>query len=107
MLNLKNVELICIDGRTEESWLDASVKALLHSCNDIEFNSVKLISPIDPKKHTGYKHYEMPAINAIEEYSKFMIKDFYKYIESEFCLLVQWDGFIINPQLWDNDFFKL
>jgi Protein of unknown function (DUF5672)/SEC-C motif len=30
----------------------------------------------------------------------------YKYVDTEFCLIAQADGFIINPSSWDNKFLE-
>lgn len=47
MLKLPNVTLISFDGKSnEESGLQPTIQALIHSCKEIEFGSVKLISYI-------------------------------------------------------------
>jgi hypothetical protein len=35
-----------------------------------------------------------------------MIKELYKYVESEYVLIIQHDGFILNPWVWSNEFLK-
>lgn len=39
-------------------------------------------------------------------YSHFCLKELPKYIETDFCLIVQHDGFIINPEMWTDEFMK-
>ncbi|RJQ19460.1 MAG: hypothetical protein C4560_06075, partial [Nitrospiraceae bacterium] len=48
----------------------------------------------------------IPAISAKEEYSRFVIKELVKYIDTDFVLMVQYDGFILNPDAWTDEFQK-
>jgi hypothetical protein len=43
-------------------------------------------------------------IKSIEEYSYFIIKEAYKYVNTKYVLIIQCDGFILNPSGWRNDF---
>ena len=45
-------------------------------------------------------------INNLTDYNKFFVEDFDKYIDTDFVLTVQSDGFIINPHLWNNKFLE-
>ena len=36
----------------------------------------------------------------------FMLKQIKQYIDTDFCLSVHDDGFVINPQLWQDEFLK-
>lgn len=40
------------------------------------------------------------------KYAQFCINELTKYIKSDYCLIIQWDGFIINSELWTNDFLN-
>ena len=33
------------------------------------------------------------------------MQEIYKYINDDYCLVIQWDGFVINPNCWNNIFF--
>lgn len=37
-------------------------------------------------------------------YSRFCVERLADYVETDFCLCVQLDGFILNPSLWDEEF---
>ncbi|MEY3403813.1 MAG: hypothetical protein RLZZ86_3435, partial [Cyanobacteriota bacterium] len=43
---------------------------------------------------------------SLVEYSRFIIKELNSFIDTEFCLVTQGDGFIINPQLWSEEFLN-
>tara|TARA_A100001011_G_scaffold400721_1_gene517967 strand:- start:4450 stop:5154 length:705 start_codon:yes stop_codon:yes gene_type:complete len=45
-------------------------------------------------------------INSIKDYSIFIIYSLYKYIKTSHILIVQWDGYIINPKKWDPKFLN-
>lgn len=45
-------------------------------------------------------------INSIKEYSNFIIYSLHKYIKTSHILIVQWDGFVINPSKWDFNFLN-
>jgi len=46
-----------------------------------------------------------PLFNS-EEYNKFVLTELHKYIDTDFIILSQWDGFILNLDAWLVDFLK-
>ena len=36
----------------------------------------------------------------LEGYSEFVIRELHKYVDTSHCLLVQWDGYVLNPKSW-------
>ncbi|MBP7496983.1 MAG: hypothetical protein KA792_04895 [Bacteroidales bacterium] len=103
MLNLNNITLTIIDGINPP---DLCLKTLLYCSKDIKFHAIKLFSFAKPS--TKLKNIEFIKINKLNlaQYNEFILRELYKYIYSDFCLLVQTDGFIINPHLWNYDFLK-
>jgi tetratricopeptide (TPR) repeat protein len=49
---------------------------------------------------------KIPPIRSRQEYSMFVLHELHRYINSDFVLLVQWDGYIINPNAWTNEFLN-
>ena len=45
-----------------------------------------------------------PKINSRQAYSKFILQELYKQVYTDFVLIVQWDGYIINPDAWNDQF---
>ncbi len=41
---------------------------------------------------------------SIEDYSYFMIKELNKYVDTKYVLIIQHDGFILNPLAWSEKF---
>ena len=100
----ENVELMCVDGRNEMDKVIMSAKALSYSCKGISFKSVKLLSNFCPSNFVG-EFIKIPNLT-LEEYNRFMIKELFKYVSASYVLLVQWDGFVLRPHFWDNEFLN-
>jgi len=98
----KDVTLVCVDGSDSE----ASLKALNFSNRNILFENVKLISTSRPVSDLGMVEYhEIPGMTW-NGYNDFVCNKLNDYIETNFCITIQTDGFITNPHLWNDDFFK-
>ena len=41
-----------------------------------------------------------------EAYGGFILKDLIRYVDSDFVLVAQWDGYVIDPGAWDDDFLR-
>jgi hypothetical protein len=99
-INLDNITLISV---CHNKYLNKTIKAAKHCSEYINFNCIKILSNtniiID-----GIQIIQIPNIDSLEKYNSFIISELYKYINTEFCINFQWDGFIINPLLWKNEF---
>lgn len=99
ILHLKDVTLIGADCY-EVSRLH---KAFKKSMRDIIFGDVVLLS----SQHVNEKYfYEIPPIKSKEEYSKFIIQKLNSYVQTKFALIVQFDGYVVNPKAWRPSFLK-
>lgn len=96
---LSNVTLIGIDCVNVERLMLA-----MDICEkEIEFGAVKLLTSLptnDPRK------VEISPIKSIEAYSDFCVRELENYVDTDFVLIVQYDGFILNPQSWNDEFLK-
>jgi hypothetical protein len=98
----KKVELVCVDGRSDIEKIQLSAKALNFSSKNIKFSKIKLFSTYCP---TFFDETYIYIKNlSMIEYNDFLINSLVNYIESDYVLLVQWDGFVLRPELW-NDIF--
>lgn len=80
-----------------------AIYALDKSCKDIEFGDTIILTSIpsnDPRIII------IPPLTSKEEYSEFVIKNLHKYIKTEFALIVQHDGYVVNALAWDNEFLN-
>lgn len=40
------------------------------------------------------------------DYSNFVLKDLFQHVQTEHCLIVQWDGFVLNAEAWRPEFLS-
>lgn len=105
-LQLPDVTLCCVDTRSTDLALEAMLKCMAKA----QFGDVVLIGPpkwdqVNALPNT-VRYVEISPLNGIDAYSTFLIKELGKYITTSHVLIVQWDGFILNPQYWQNDFLS-
>jgi len=100
-LNLKDVTLFCLDTAN----IEKSINAIDICTYYANFYDIKFLT----NKDVNYKYALVNKnlkIKSVKDYSKFIIKDLNNYIESKYVLIVQWDGFILNPKAWTDDFLQ-
>jgi len=104
MLILDNVTLIGIDGRNDQEIYNLLIKIADYSSKDINFNKIKILTGTDNKSE---KYNTLKVnINGISEYSKFCMGKLTEYVDTDYCILYQIDGFILHPNLWDDNFLN-
>lgn len=104
-LDLSRVTAVCIDGRPFDRARNEQYRMILDWMNStINFAEVKLLMPEDPQI-AGSKHVKTEEINSLTDYSNFCLRELYKHVDTEYCLVFQEDGFVINPELWKSEFF--
>ena len=102
MIPLEKVTIISINGRDPEN----SVKAINYSSRRIKFAKKILVTTSDKaQKYDDIEVFEYDIKNR-DVYSYFCIKELYKYIDTDFCLIVQPDGFVVNPFMWCESFLE-
>ena len=98
-LYLPNVTLAIADCINKQEATDVLEICLSYS----DFGDVKFLTDMDVQ--SPYK-VKIPHIGSYSDYSRFMIHDLNDYISTDFVLVVQWDGFILNPEAWSDEFFN-
>lgn len=103
MLKLNNVTLLAL-GSTE---IQENLMSLKYSMKNISFGAVKFISHEEPKNMPSKIKYEkfvgFDKIN-YEEFSYYCIYNLIEHVDTEFMLMIHPDGFVINPESWNNEF---
>lgn len=102
MLDLNNVTLVTIDGVGNTP--DA-LKALKYSCNSIKYGEVLYFSTKNWSNNNFYKFVEIPKLT-YDEYNKFCLVTLCDYIETDYVLIVQDDGFVVNPNKWSKNYLN-
>lgn len=101
-MNLKDITLVSFCGNSK--FLIDIIKAAKICMQKIKFGDVKILS----NTHVAVKDINVIKIRNLDklEYCKFSMYDLPSFINTEYCLTFQGDGFIINPELWTNDFLN-
>jgi len=94
--NLSTTTLIIVDCLD----LKRAIRVLEHCKGQCDFAEVKLLTSLE----TDYEHaVKITPINSLIHYSVFCLKELYKYVDTKHMLVVQHDGWIINPQSWNPE----
>jgi hypothetical protein len=105
-LKLPQVTLACIEGTDSENSINNAIDALRISAYNIDFKEILIISPtVHVKLPKNIQHVKINKLTW-NEYNQFVISELYKYINTEYCILIQTDGFIINSNIWSDEFLN-
>lgn len=99
-LNLPQVSLLCVETRRH----DLAIAAMQRCCRQITFACCRLLSPTAPELPKGIEHASIPAFSGIDGYSDFMVHHLGDYFTSDYVLVVQWDGFVLDAGSWNPTF---
>src|SRR5215469_2002715 len=84
--------------------LDQAHAVLLHCAGCAEFGAVKMLAPMRPVRTDPRVEYvDIPDID-LYGYNRFMVESLGAHVGTGHCLIVQSDGFILNPVRWDDRF---
>lgn len=111
MINLPEVTLFAFDTSSK---IDETIKALYTSMNGINYGSVKFVTS---KKYVEkYKNElindgiiveeQKIEVDSYEKYGYYWIYKIGEHIETTHCLNVQYDGFVLFPEKWDNSWLE-
>ena len=105
-MHLSNVTLCCIDNQYPSLGFDG----LLFSTQNSAFGEVLFFtrSGFNPPQHsiTNLKVIAIDQILGLTTYSEFILKELNQYIQTSHVLIIQWDGFITHPNLWQERFLE-
>jgi hypothetical protein len=82
---------------------DLTVRAMKECLRHCSFADVVLIS--DRPVEAPFRVELMPPFGHGSEYAPFVCRNLTKYTPSAFNLLVQYDGYVVDPSAWDARFF--
>ena len=99
MLDLPKVTLLIVDCLNVER-----AEEVINKCTKgIKFGAIKLLT--DKPTNSPYK-VKIGSIKNLTEYSRFMIKECWKYVPTDYMQIVQHDGWILNPDKWEEDWYR-
>lgn len=100
-LQLPNVTLIAMTSvRVPET-----IKAMQYSMKGVDFADAVLIThrrPLFLPKEIRYAHID--KLRKIDDFNYDAVYRMGSYVNTDFALLVHYDGFVVNPQAWQDRF---
>ena len=86
--------------------IDPTHAAILRCVDQIKFGAVKMLSAAPPTKPDPRVQYvDIPPLDFIG-YSRFIVEQLDAHIETDHCLIVQADGFILDAARWRPEFLE-
>ena len=106
-----DVTLICVDTVDLNRGIDT-----LRKCSSVKFRHVNLISslkiaPLPPDINATFVEIPASLLAPCDplfrpHYSNFCIRELCKYFSTSHCLIVQHDGWVVNPAAWRDEWLE-
>jgi tetratricopeptide (TPR) repeat protein len=102
MLDLAGVTLCCIDTANHA----LALRALERSRASVRFGRTIFVTTPRPDLAipAGMDVVEIAPLASRDDYSRFVLKSLLPYVATAHVLLIQWDGYVVNPEAWDDGF---
>jgi tetratricopeptide (TPR) repeat protein len=101
MRELPGVTLCCVDTANPA----LALSALRRSMSGIRFARTLWLTD-RPQAAQDIEVRIIAPLASREAYSRFVLKTLGEYVETAHVLLIQWDGFVVNPEAWRNEFLS-
>ncbi len=102
ILQLPDVTLIAVTAVN----IDETHFALQHCLQAVEFGAVKLLCPELPSTpDPRVKYQRIPPIK-LDGYNRILLRLLHTQFDTRHCLIVQADGYILNPERWRQEFLE-
>jgi len=99
-LKLPNVTLIAVAGNKQAE----TVASMYKSMAKVDFGACVLITNIDLKA-SGIDVINVGGLEDWHQYNRFIIKELYKYFVTDYCLICQWDSWVLDADQWSDEFY--
>ena len=87
------VTLVAIDTGPKAKLTE---RAIIECEKVATYDAIKFLTNNTELKHA----ISIPKFDGLGGYSEFVIKHLHSYVETSHCLLVQWDGYVLNTASW-------
>ena len=102
-IQLPNVTLVAPSGKN----IPETIEAIKKCCEKIDFAYVKLIAPEKTEDCPEYIILDKcDEMDTYFNYNNYVFRNLYNHIETSHCLVIQYDSWIIHPELWNDDWLQ-
>ena len=105
MRELNTVTLACVDTVNHA----LALRALERSQRDLRFARALFLSdriPDGTPVPAGVEWERIARLQSRDDYSRFVLKSLLRHVETQHVLLIQWDGYVVNPDAFDAAFLE-
>lgn len=104
MKKINNATIVSICHKDK---LKKTVRAMEYSLGQIDFDKKIIIT----EQNSNYQHDEIEIKELdgkidLVRYNRICIEQLNSFIHTDFCLLIQWDGFILDGERWKDEFLQ-
>jgi len=100
-MHLNDVTLCAVDCVTPVLAADA----LQRSSTGLTFGDVFLLTDTTTAVDVPIK--PIPSLRSRGAYSSFVLRNLVEFVRTSHVLIIQWDGFVLDPQRWTRDFLRV
>ena len=84
--------------------VQATVEALHLSLDQVDFAQALLLTDASCDVGADVRLVPIERLHSAFDYSRFVLRQLADHIDTKHCLLVQWDGFVLDASAWDPKF---
>lgn len=98
---MKKLTIVAVTSRNFEltnQAIDRTLKCLNFECEVVIVSHCKF--------RDNCTFYEVSEIDSIEEYNRIVLKELGFFVHTDYCLVVQYDGFAVDSSQWSDDFLN-
>jgi tetratricopeptide (TPR) repeat protein len=99
-VTIPRTTLCCVDC----SQYDLAAYALRRSLQACRFEQALFFTDRQIEVE-GVRTIPIGSIVSTEDYSRFMVKELDRHIDTDFVLVIQYDGFVLDASRWSDEFF--
>ena len=103
MLQLPGVTLVCADTANH----GLALRAIAKSLDNVRYGRTLFLTDAIPEGLAvpdGVEVVRLPPLSSRDAYSQLMLKGLLPHIDTPYALVIQWDGYVVNPPAWDPAF---
>ena len=100
--NLSNVTLVIVDCVD----IDRCIIPVYQSSENIVFGDIILLTSIRKHININARLIYIDELTNVDNYSRFMINNLSNYVNTDYALVIQWDGYVVDSSKWTDEFLK-
>lgn len=101
-IEIPDTTLVCVDCQYPQ----LALRALRQTLAQCRYPAVKLLTDARGAEleDARIQRVAIDRLASAMDYSRFMLKDLLRHVDTEFVQVVQWDGYVVNGAAWRSEF---